>query len=478
MTIQSSGAYNNPALGQAAQNIAAMFAPPSAGELAAYSTARANNQKSNIVAQLAADPKYQGFDHQAILADLFDPTQSFTRVQMDDATNRRGQDITAATSRANNADTNRTTLISNMFDTLDQGQIRPALPGDIASAFALPELPQVVGAPKPLTQDQVLGGQTQRLIDDGQLTDANLISTVMGDVPVENIVGPNGRPMTVPRDQAHGAEPYFNPGAEAKPTNGVAVLRDGSRVPAVQDRDGRWRHAQTGEELPSDIQIFATPQAQGTAEEIGMVSKPTGSQIEQQLLDIAVAKDTAVALRDKIAESPASQGAVGWLRGTAQNFIQTGGELGQYFGGDVEAIQERISSGLEDQNLAGAFDTNIPAIELLANLLAFQYAKTTTGERLSNEMLQTTRAALGLDGLTANQASSLARLDQAIAQIESQERILREARTDGVDAIGGARPAPSSGNVLPTPQTQADFDALPPGALYIDPDDGKQYRKP
>ena len=29
----------------------------------------------------------------------------------------------------------------------------------------------------------------------------------------------------------------------------------------------------------------------------------------------------------------------------------------------------------------------------------------------------------------------------------------------------------------PTPQTQAEFDALPAGSVYIDPDDGKQYRK-
>lgn len=29
-----------------------------------------------------------------------------------------------------------------------------------------------------------------------------------------------------------------------------------------------------------------------------------------------------------------------------------------------------------------------------------------------------------------------------------------------------------------TPQTQAEYDALPSGAIYIDPDDGKRYRKP
>ncbi len=31
---------------------------------------------------------------------------------------------------------------------------------------------------------------------------------------------------------------------------------------------------------------------------------------------------------------------------------------------------------------------------------------------------------------------------------------------------------------LPRPQTQAEYDALPPGAVYIDPEDGKRYRKP
>lgn len=31
---------------------------------------------------------------------------------------------------------------------------------------------------------------------------------------------------------------------------------------------------------------------------------------------------------------------------------------------------------------------------------------------------------------------------------------------------------------VPTPQTQEEWDALPPGSTYIDPDDGKTYRKP
>lgn len=36
----------------------------------------------------------------------------------------------------------------------------------------------------------------------------------------------------------------------------------------------------------------------------------------------------------------------------------------------------------------------------------------------------------------------------------------------------------NTSDVSTTPQTQADFDALPSGTIYIDPDDGKKYRKP
>lgn len=449
MAIRSSGAYNSPEMAQVAQNIAQMFGPPSGSELAAYSTARKNNQQANIVAQLQSNPAYQGFDHQSILADLYDPTQSFQSVHMDDATKRYGYDTQAATSLATNANTNRTSLISNMFGPLNEGQVRPTLPGDIASSFDLPELPAAAGLPKPRTQAEVLGGHTERLINEGELTDQNLLSIAMGSTPVENIVDPvTGRPVIQYRDQAVGAEPFFNAGAEAKPTNGVARLRDGSTVPAVQDvSTGKWRNAQTGAELPPDIEIFNIPQAQGTAEEIGMVSKPTGSQIEQQIIDITVAKQTAGALRDLIAQSPSSQGMVGWMRGTAQNVIQTGGELGSFFGGGVAEAMADIENGLADASLAGAFDENIPAIDMLSNLLAFQYAKTTTGERLSNEMLNASRRALGLDGLDANQANSLARLDRAIQQIEAQEKILRDARTGGIDALATppAASAPASG---------------------------------
>lgn len=43
---------------------------------------------------------------------------------------------------------------------------------------------------------------------------------------------------------------------------------------------------------------------------------------------------------------------------------------------------------------------------------------------------------------------------------------------------GAAGTAQAGGAAIPTPQTADDFSKLPSGAVYIDPDDGRQYRKP
>ncbi len=301
----------------------------------------------------------------------------------------------------------------------------------------------IEGPAKPLTEAEWKAQQGQIAVDKGLVTSQDIADVITGTQTPVQIVGPGGAPVySTPGAAARtGAPAYVNKGAQAKPTNGTALLADGTQVPAVQGDDGVWRHAQSGAELPADVKVFDMSKATGTADEIGL-TKSVNSNLQNQVIDIAVAKNTAVALRDMIAKSPASQGVVGWLRGTAQNFLQTGGELAQQFGGETAKIQKRIADGLEDQGLGGSFDTKIPTIELLANLLAFQYAKTTTGERLSNEMLKASRKALGLDGLDGNQANSLARLNAAIERIEAQEGILNSALKDGVKAI--SQPAPGA----------------------------------
>ena len=58
------------------------------------------------------------------------------------------------------------------------------------------------------------------------------------------------------------------------------------------------------------------------------------------------------------------------------------------------------------------FDPSIPAIDMLMNALAWQYAKGQAGDRVSNEQLRIARDAIGSSGMFNNQANSLTRLDQ------------------------------------------------------------------
>lgn len=446
MAIRANGYYNDPNIARAAANLAGLFAPPSAGEAAGWATANAKKEEAARLAQLfeySRSPNYaqDEFDRMATAAGLYNPTQSYYRVNTDDATNRRGQDITARTAITNNTADNRARVLSNLFQPLGPGQVRPELPGGIAGAYGMPEMdvPQAAGVDKPLTETEM------RAAIIGGLPDDQKRAFALGDTPVENVVTPEG-PRMLFRPDAVGMEPLINKGAEARPDVTNYRTPDGSVGTAVYDPQLGLVDTQTRQPLPAGTQTYKA-NAQGGVDDV--LGKTTANRVDQQMLDIAVAKNTAVKLRDMIAASPASQGIVGWLRGTTQNVIAAGGEVGQYFGGGVNEIQQRIARGLEGEDLAGAFDPNIPAIEMMANLLAFQYAKTTTGERLSNEMLRATRSALGLDGLTANQQSSLARLNQAIKLIEDQESILGRAKAGGVGAV--TQPAPGAPQAAPMP---------------------------
>lgn len=458
--------FNDPALGQAFGNLASIFAPPSAQDLVGYSTAAAKKQEAERLAWLFDNPTDPLADRKATMAGVYLPTQSYYAQDQNNATTRYNIDTDARTTLSTNAADNARALATNaadnqratitgLFGPLSEGQVRPEVPAAIAGTQGLPAIAPAFGTPKPLSVDQLnaqtLQGMPQKARE----------AVAFGSTPLEEILQ-GGQTVFSTRPEAIGqVAPPPAAGSQAKPENGMAQLADGRQIPAIQDvTTGRWKHAQTGEELPPDIRVFKTPAPVGTAEQVG-VGKPVANNIDRQLIDVAVAKDTAVKLRGMIAASPASQGAVGWLRGTAQNVVQTGGELGQYFGGQIQQVTDAIASGAADASLAGAFDPNIPAIEMMANLLAFQYAKTTTGERLSNEMLRAAKAALGLEGLTANQASSLARIDMAIKQMESQEQILRDIRTNGVGAGQPSTPA--------APPTPMDAAGAPPEG--IDPAD-------
>lgn len=460
MAIRSSPYFNNPQFAQAASNLASLFEPPSGADAAGWATADAKRAEATRLAQLfdmSQDPALDRvkFDQGNIAAGNYTPIQSFYAQDQGNATAIRGQDVTASTSRMNNAADNARALqvgklgaLADFYDPLNEGQVRPELPSDIAGMYGVDRaLPAEYGMPKAPSQTEWDAAQRQRLLEEGELTDQMILDTIVGEQAPVQAVGAAGAPMFMSPGAAvrESAQPFINKGAEAKADVLNYQTPDGVGGTAVYDpAKGGLVDTQTGMALPQGTQTYKS-QAQGSAEDI--LNKPVVNDIDKQLIDIGMAKNTAVKLRDLIAASPASQGAVGWIRGTAQNLVQTGGELGAYFGGQMAEVNKAIQEGAADAGLAGSFDPNIPAIDMMKNLLAFQYAKTTTGERLSNEMLAQSRKALGLEGVTANQASALASIQQAIAAIESQEAYLIEARKRGPGQISAPAPAAPSGRL-------------------------------
>lgn len=466
MTIKNR--YSDPALGQAFENIAGLFAPMSGSELAGYATADANRQKAMAEAQRTGliDMFVSGDgpinDRVGIGAGLYTPNQSMEAVRMGDATNRYGYDQSAAASRYGHDQSLKGTMY-----TADQtsGAARYGHELDYASS----------------TENSIRDNE-RALATNALDNRTTLQTTAMGELL--NPLAPGEQTRAIEPDvwAAMGlgdmpATPEYSndrmSGSDVKMTN--ARLPDGTQTTAMQTPQGLV-DAATGAALPPGTTMFSTA-SQGSADDVGL-GRTTEGKIEQQMLEIGSAIGTARSLRQMIADNGASQGLVGYIRGTGQNLIQSGTELGNLLGGASQEAAQAVQAGLIDGGLASEmFDPSIPAIDMLGNMLAFQYAKAMTGERLSNEMLRTARRSLGLDRPLSNQADSGARLDMAIQQLERQQQFLSNARGTGeigtVGAVGVPGAAPTA-----SPQAASSFPAPPPGAadlLRADPSLADQF---
>ena len=506
MSVRANRHYNNPAIGAAFSNLVSLFAPPSGADMAGYANARATQENADRLAALTAYARNPNFDwaamdRMATAAGLYTPVQSMRRVDLDNATQRYGVDVGALTSRANNAADNATqrhgidtqaqtsranntednqrALITSLFAPLDPGQIAPAVPEEFMGALGLPEVDRRIGAPATLSDSELAAVIIAGLSEDEQRAYA------LRSVPTMPVVGDDGVASIVFGPDAVGRQPFAEPRTSA-PTNMLAVLPDGTNVPAIQSgENGSFVHAQTGMRLPDSIQIFNVPTPTGSAEDVGLTGSTVG-RVERQIIATEQTLTTARQLRQLIQSSPSSQGLVGTLRGTAQDIVQTGGELGQFFGGELAEITAAVNSGIMDAGVAREFfDPSIPAIQMLSNLLAWQYAKSLSGERVSNEQLRAAREAIGGSGMFANMANSLTRLDQLIGSWEGQ---LAQLRTLAPNVrIGSGAPSslltqPSSEPFAPQAEpprisSDADYEALPPGTLFFDPE-GQLRRKP
>lgn len=265
MAIRRNGLYDDSALKQAFSNLADIFSPPSGADLAGYANAKATREKAARLTELydyARNPGYDQTtaDRMGVLGGLYAPNQSYHAVDQNDATTRRGQDINAQTSRANNTADNARAIETNTADNqrafaqtrygaVSKDALLPALPQSVADMYNIPSSDvvqgnislapgetvvtptgqQLAGTPKPLSDAEVKGAILQ------QLPASDQRSVAMQGVPVEQILDPTtNKPRFATRQDAvsTGAEPFI----KATPSELSTLQAERDRLPADDPR--------------------------------------------------------------------------------------------------------------------------------------------------------------------------------------------------------------------------------------------------
>lgn len=203
------------------------------------------------------------------------------------------------------------------------------------------------------------------------------------------------------------------------PTGEVVMSRDG--VTTLQ-----------GASIPVGSQRFGvtTPEPIGSAEAKGLRDAQQGqTELAANIGD----------LRKRLAESPNSLGAVGTLRSTLQSALQQGDAFAQTLGINVD--KARQAAAMVDPALAANFDPNLPQIDLLANVIAYQAAGVFAGQQgrdVSNRDFQIFRNMIGDSSVLGNAKEMGARLDQIETMLG--RRVANTNQRLGQPAPGGTAP--------------------------------------
>lgn len=223
--------YNDPGIAQGFDNIARIFAPPSLSEVYAGTKTKEAQQKMQGIAAMygladSADMSPEAktrFDRYNAATGSGSMSTGYYGVDQKNATDQRGQDVTATTSRANNAADNQTKTDIAMLAPVAKDATR-FVPPDIAGLYKTPETQTGVvevapggkaflpgaqgpgsggtldGAPKPLTESEMKG----KIL--GQLPQEAQNRVVAGEHPTQIFMydSPDGSKGTAAFDPAAG----------------------------------------------------------------------------------------------------------------------------------------------------------------------------------------------------------------------------------------------------------------------------------
>lgn len=372
MAIAANRMYNDPALGQAFSNLAAAFAPPSGGDLSGYAAAAAKKAEAARLAQLfdySKSPTFDQtqFDRMGVATGTYAPTQSYYAVDTGAATDRRGQDISAATSRANTTDTVRGSVISNLFSPLSQGQVRPDVPLDIASTVGLPAVGAAQGMPKPLSETEVKGAILQGLPQ----PDQNAL--VMSDIPVEQIASEGGGGIYARRSDAVGKPIYEKPTSESVKNYQTTDGRQGTAVM----RNGALVDTQTGQPIPANSITFSSS-LQGGSTDTGISAPTTANKSlwQKQAAEADYALGRIGTFEQLLQSNPGALGVAGGIQGFIQEAQQGVKEIAAMYGdNDYVKSLEDLAAKAGEAARAGSWDPAIAQARLMALEMAYMEIK-------------------------------------------------------------------------------------------------------
>ena len=234
---------------------------------------------------------------------------------------------------------------------------------------------------------------------------------------------------------------------------------DVARAKKVETVSGQYGRLKSwiGEEAASNI---------GSAEIPIVTSKVESSKETKDLADLIRANPQAAGIAGK---------TISWLDKFIPSRYDTNAQYDPTRLATAAQNDPELFQGIPEDQISAARIIQKKVIDVIN-----ARAKAVSNRLLVSE-LRMQKDALDIAGLSPKSAAdlydSVARSDiDTLRQYMPPETLDILKNKAGVG--GAATPsAPTTSSNLPRPSTQADFDALPKDALYIDPDDGKTYRK-
>lgn len=429
--------FNDPNFAAAVSNLAGAFAPPSPED---YLTAEKVKGLRTSNAALADAYGLAGndFDKLGIVADLYDPSQSYYSVDTDAATARRGQDVAAATT-LDKARIDGTYGLAGA--KLGYEDTMPGLPPEAAAAIGAPAFaPQsgaALGAPAPPMNESemlalIMGRQdpaTQR-----SFLDPNTVNTV----------GPDGRPVITSEIDAIGQQAYTDPGSQAAADMVSYIDPNGGEGTAVFDPNTRTLvDIATKEPLPTGTRTYKL-QGGDKALMTGATSANT-TKGNQVIADAQYGLGRVGQFRKLLEDNPGVLGLPGTIRGFAQDVVAGALEMGAAFGdtkGVVDSVDE-VRQLAERVTGSGNYDPAIAQAYSYALEMAYLQAKMQDpGGEVNVRELE--RLLSTFDGGIAGNSQVLANLDVLQGQLNDRITYGSNLR-DGAKATQVPLPGASAG---------------------------------